>query len=153
MSAATATTRLTCLNLEISEKGISEFSGTRRVVFVPREEIQSIEVRFGPNAERPLLQIIAGILLATLGCVGAVMIVANPGRGFRWGVGFICFGALGVWMLWETIHKSHYLLVTTRNDRRKLVFKGHWTQSEFDKFAKDAAALSYQFRDSLAATV
>ena len=146
------TQRFSYLNLEISEKGISELSGGRRIVFIPREEIQSIEVRFGSNAERPLLQIIAGIILTALGCAGAVMIFDNPGRGLRWGLGFIIFGGLGIWMLWEAIHKSHYLLVITRNDRRKLVFKGRWAASDFDQFTQDATSLSYQFHDCLSET-
>jgi hypothetical protein len=149
---ASPDTRFTYLNLEVSEKGISEFSGGRRVVFVSREEIQTIEVHFGSNAERPLLQIIAGVLLAALGCAGAVMIFDNPGRGLRWGLGFIIFGCLGVWMLWEAIHKSHYLLVLTRKDRRKLVVHGRWSQPDFDKFTAAAAGLSYQFTNSLSET-
>jgi hypothetical protein len=150
VSTATAR-RFSYLNLEISEKGISEFSGNRRIVFVPRENIQSIEVRFGSNAERPLLQIIAGMLLAGLGYAGAVMVFDNlsPSRGLRWGLGLIFFGCLGIWMFWEALRRSHYLLVITRNDRRKLIFKGRWAQPDFDKFAKDAAGLSYQFRDCL----
>ena len=140
--------RATYLNLEVSERGISEFSGNRRIIFIARDDIQSIEVRFGSNAERPILQVIGGGLLTALGAAGALMIVNGGGRGLRWGLGFFIFGCLGVWMLYEAIHKSHYLLVTTRNDRRKLVMHGRWSQPDFDQFTTHAASLSYQFTNS-----
>lgn len=142
--------RFTYLNLEISERGISEFSGNRRIIFIARDEIQSIEVRFGSKAERPLIQIIGGILLTALGAAGAVMIVNGGGRGLRWGLGFVVFGALGLWMLYEAMLKSHHLLVATRNDRRKLVFHGCWSQSDFDQFTQNAVSLSYPFANARA---
>ena len=135
--------RASYLNLEVSEKGLSEFSGGKRIIFIPKEEVRTIEVRFGSSAERPMLQVIAGLLLIGLGLVGAAMIAASGMRGFRWGVGFLIFGCFGVWFLYETVKKSHFLRVVCHNDARKLVFRGNFSEADFATFSKEAADLGY----------
>jgi hypothetical protein len=135
------------LNLAISEKGLSEFSGGRRIIFIPKDEVQIIEIKFGSSAERPLIQVIAGLMLVGLGYIGLTMIIMNAMRGSRWGLGFIVFGGFGLWFLYETFKKTHYLRVICRNDKRKLVFRGAFQEAEFSKFINDATKLGYSFKD------
>jgi hypothetical protein len=139
--------QLSYLNIQVSEKGLSEFSGGRRVIFIPKEQIQNIEIRFGSSAERPLLQLITGLLLLGLGIAGVSMILASGWRGLRWGAGFIVFGGFGVWFLHETFKKNHFFKVVCHNDKRKLVFRGKLEKTEFSKFIKDVSALGYNFQD------
>jgi hypothetical protein len=140
---------LTYLNIEISENGLSEFSGNRRIIFIPKAEIQSVKVRFGSSAERPVVQVIAGLLLLGLGIAGAAMVMASGMRGvlrgLRWGLGFMVFGAFGVWFLHETFKKTHYLHVTSHKDSRKLVFRGEFKDAELNQFLLDGAKLGYVF--------
>jgi hypothetical protein len=135
------------LNLAISKKGLSEFSGGRRIIFIPKDEVQIIEIKFGSSAERPLIQAIAGLMLAGLGYIGLTMIIMNAMRGLRWGLGFIVFGGFGLWFLYETFKKTHYLRVICRNDKRKLIFRGAFQEAEFSKFINDATKLGYSFKD------
>ncbi len=137
------------LNIVISEKGLSEFSGGRRIIFIPKEQVQSIEVRFGPQAERPLIQGIFGFLLVGLGCVGLLLMFAGGLYGLRWGLGFIVFGGLGGYSLYETFKKGHYLQVICSNDTRKLVFRGAIQKAEFSKFLQTAAQFGYIFKNCL----
>jgi hypothetical protein len=139
--------RLRYLNIEASEKGLSEFSGNRRVVFIPKDQIQNIEIGFGSSAERPLVQLIFGFLLVGLGLVGLSMIIASGMRGLRWGIGFVVFGGFGIWFLHETLKKSHFLQVVCPNEKRKLVFREKLDKMEFDKFVKDASGLGYNFQN------
>ena len=137
--------RVSCLNIEISENGLSEFNGGSRIIFIPKENIQSIEVGFGSSAERPRLQFVAGLMLSSLGLVGLAMVLASGMRGLRWALGFLIFGGFGVWFLYETAKQSRYLRVVCHNDERKLVFRGKCNEQEFSKFLKDAAELGYDF--------
>ncbi len=93
---------LSYLNVTASEKGLSEFSGGRRIIFIPKEQIQSIEFKFGSLAERPLAQAIFGLLLlAGMGFVGIYLFVEGSVYGLRWGLGFLLFGGLGGFLLFE----------------------------------------------------
>jgi protein-S-isoprenylcysteine O-methyltransferase Ste14 len=145
--ASSESKQLSYLNLAISEKGLSEFSGGRRIIFVPKDEVQIIEIKFGSSAERPLIQTIVGLMLVALGCVGLSMILSSGMRGLRWGLGFLLFGGFGIWFLHETFKKNHYLWVICRNDRRKLVFRGAFQEADFSKFINDATKLGYSFKD------
>ena len=139
--------KLSYLNLAISEKGLSEFSDGRRIIFIPKEEVQIIEIKFGSSAERPIVQAIVSLLLITLGCVGVTMLACGLG-GLRWALGFLFFGCLGIWFLYETLKRNHYLWVICRGDKRKLIFRGNFQEGEFSKFINDGTKLGYSFKDS-----
>ena len=133
------------LNIVFSEKGVSEFNHGGRAVFIPKDEIQKIEVGYGSGAERPLLQIIIGSLLTALGCAGVVMIHDSGLRGARWALGFIFFGALGLWCLYEAVKKTHYLKITCHKETRKLIFHGVFEESAFADYMRNAGRLGYNF--------
>ena len=135
--------RISYLNITFSDKGVAEFSGKRCVVFIPRDTVRRIETRIGSRAEKPLVQGIAGLVLCGLGLVGLRMFV-NVGVAFlRWEAGFVVFGALGTWLLWETFDKRPYLLVDCSVEKRKLVFHGKTNPLELEQFLRDAARLGY----------
>jgi len=104
--------QLSYLNIAFSEKGVSEFSGKRCVVFIPRAEVVRIESRTGSRAERPLVQLIAGIVLGGVGVYGVFMAFRVGLALLRWEAGFIVFGAIGIWLLIEPLRQGQYLLVT-----------------------------------------
>ena len=141
--SSSGTEQLTYLNITFSNQGVAEFSGKRRVVFIPRDEIRRIESKMGSRAERPLLQGIAGVILCGVGLVGLRLFI-NAGVAFlRWEAGFVFFGGLGGWLLWEVLEKRHYLLVESSEGNRKLVFHGQVKQAELDEFLRNATRLGY----------
>jgi hypothetical protein len=71
---STAGERLQYLSVELSDKGIAEVTDGRRDVFVPRQQIQRVELRRGIPAERPLLQVVFGIVCIVAGIVGALLV-------------------------------------------------------------------------------
>ena len=141
--------QLLYLNVAVSEKGLTELSGHRRVVFVPRGQIQRIEIKFGLQAERPLAQGITSAVLIVLGIVGLHLIVTGGLSTLRWALGFIVFGALGVFLLWGSLRRGHYLRVICSNDIRKLAFKGTVRRVELSSFIKSAAQFGYNFQNCL----
>jgi len=147
--STTPTNQLSYLNIVLSEKGVSEFSHGQRMVFVPKEQIQRIEIKFGSRAGRPLVQIILGLLLVGLGFVGLFLLVSGGFVELRWGLGFILFGGLGVFCLYEVLGKGYYLRVISSNDARKLVIKGAIQKTELAKFIKAAVQFGYIFQNCL----
>jgi hypothetical protein len=134
-------------DVEVSERGVSQLSHGKRTIFIPKEQIKSIEIRFGSRAERPLIQTILGALLVGLGVAGVVILISAGYAGLRWGVGFLIFGGLGGFCLYEVLRKGYYLKVMFSNDARKLLFNGAVSRPELSSFIKEATHLGYSFRD------
>jgi hypothetical protein len=140
---------LSFLNITASEKGLSEFNGGRRIIFIPKKQIQSIEFKSGSLAERPLAQAIFGLLLLTaLGFAGIYLLIENSVYGLRWGLGFLLFGGLGGFMLYEALRKGYFFQVTSSNDSRKLVVKGKIRKEDLSEFINGAGKLGYFFKIS-----
>jgi hypothetical protein len=119
----------------------------RRVVFVRKEHVQAVEVRFGSPAERPLPQGILGAGLTTLGFASVIFLYGGGIVGLRWYLGSLFFGAIGLWILWEALSRRSYLRVICSNDERKLVFSGIVRQkSELLSFLQSATQFGYSFK-------
>jgi hypothetical protein len=151
MSAPESTSPGKCayLNLQASETGLAEFHKTTRTVFIPRNQVEAVEVKFGQRAERPLLQMFLGIALVTLGIVGLWMAVNGGLRGMYWGLGFAMFGGIGLLCLHEALSKGYYLRVTCTKETRKLIFRGVVEQAALSSFVRSASSLGYVFHQSL----
>lgn len=116
-------------------------------MFVPKERVQAIEVRFGSPAERPLAQGILGASLTTLGLASVIFLHGGGIIALRWGLGSVFFGMIGLWLFGETLRRRYYLRVICANDERKLVFSGIVRQkSELLSFLQSATQLGYSFK-------
>jgi hypothetical protein len=135
-------------NLRISDKGVSEVIAGRRMLFIPKEQVQYIETNFGSHAERPLAQMVLGLFLIALGLVGLYLALAGGIRGLYWGVGFVGFGAIGVYCLYEAFKKGYFFSVICSKETRKIKITGEIQKAEFSQFIKDASAAGYDVRAS-----
>jgi UDP-N-acetylmuramyl pentapeptide phosphotransferase/UDP-N-acetylglucosamine-1-phosphate transferase len=147
--ASTPEARCAYLNLKASEKGLSEFNKASLVVFIPKKQIEAVEVKFGSRAERPMLQVILGITLVALGAAGSWMAVNGGLRGMYWGLGCLMFGGIGLICLNEALRKGYYLRVTCSNETRKLIFRGRIEQASLSNFVQSASSLVYRFDENL----
>lgn len=141
--------QLLYLNVTVSEKGLTELSGNKRIIFIPKDQIQSVEIKFGYQAERPFVQGTLGLVLTVLGIIGINMI-AKGGWAMlleRWAVGFVFFGGLGAWLFWEALRRGYYLRVICSNDTRNLALKGAVRKADWSSFIKSASQFGYIFRD------
>jgi len=129
---------LAYLTVTISAEGISEVHGGRTVVFVSKPDMQGIRLATGSGAERPVLQLGFGILLAAVGACGLIPLWSGNMTLFRYEIGFVFFGLMGVWLLWETLRKHTFLLVSTRSEARKLFFKGAVDPKKLEEFLSTA---------------
>jgi hypothetical protein len=129
--------------ITISERGIAEINNGERKLFVPKEQIQSIECGFGLLAEQPLPQILLGGALSCLGLAGLWSFISSGLVALRWALGLLFFGAVGLWLCWEATRKGSYLQVNLANDSRKLRFHGKVQKAELDEFINNASRLGY----------
>ena len=143
-------TPVTYKTVTVSEKGLAEVHDGRRVVFVPRESVKTIELRFGPRAENPVLQVAFGSALIVLGMAGCLWLCGAGLVFFRWWGGFLLLAGLGLWLLWEGLTRRHYLKVISNHDERKLVFSGKVQRAELMDFLNAASQLGYTFKNCLA---
>jgi hypothetical protein len=123
---------ITSGNIRFTEEDIQELDGNQVVVSVPRKEITSISLRYGESVERPILQLLGGIILCVIGLVIGVRPiiwvfferepVGEPValKPFAFAAPLILIGAA---VIIPIFRRSHYLLVTTKNDRRKLTIR------------------------------
>lgn len=132
------------LSVVLSSKGIAEMDDESRAVFIPRQDIQRIELSTGSGAERPVAQAVAAGVLIILGMVGIKWIWS----GFHEGVsikgklsmapfGLVAFMGVGIWLLWDVLRSRTFLLVTTKDDTRKIVFYGKVDPVILQEFLRD----------------
>jgi hypothetical protein len=122
-----------CMGVELGADGVAEWQDRQRVVFVPREGIQCVELRRGIAGERPLLQVVFGggaclvgvVLLSSLvGLIGGTGTGGVTGLGARFAAGGVLVLLLGGWVLWTGLRPAYYLRVSTATDTRKLLLVG-----------------------------
>jgi len=112
-------------SVRLGTDGASEMDGTRRLVHIPRADVVGLEIVHGSAAERPLVSLILGALLAALSLVGPMMLVgALLGRG-RVEIKFvtsIAFLVPAVWLFDLVLRRRWFLQVHMKKGSRKLIF-------------------------------
>ncbi|MDB6122343.1 MAG: hypothetical protein JWQ71_1336 [Pedosphaera sp.] len=126
------------LTVKISTAGISEVSKGSLVVFLRKSDIQRVELASGSGAENPALQLALGLLLAVVGACGLIPLWRGNLIMFRYELGFVFFGLVGLWLIWETLRRRTYLLISTRSIKRKLFFRGRIEPKQLGEFVKEA---------------
>jgi hypothetical protein len=114
--------------IELSDAGIAELSReSRRLAFVPKDEIIDIELRRGPAGERIVVQTVLGVAflgVAFYFCRGLVLWLVHGGPVlFRALGGAMLFAFVGGSLLWTALRPRHHLRIATRSmGLRKLAF-------------------------------
>ncbi|MGA3113589.1 MAG: hypothetical protein ABSF90_04055 [Syntrophobacteraceae bacterium] len=58
---------ITCGNIRFSPQDIRELEGVQVMASIPKAEIVSMSVCYGESVEKPVLQIVAGVMAILLG--------------------------------------------------------------------------------------
>lgn len=131
------------LTVELGPDGIAEWADGNRAVFVPRDTIVGIELRRGIGGERPIVQIVLGSALVAAGIVllGALTAIYDMPRGTaRLAAAGAPLAIWGVYVLWTALRPALFLLVRTKNDRRKVLFQGRADLASVRAVLDDAKA-------------
>src|SRR5260370_31892640 len=111
--------------VRIGADGAVEMDHGRALVTIPGTEIVRLELLRGSGAERPLVCIVLGIVLAVIALAGPLMLalavlrhVSVPGKL----VTSVAFIIPALWLLDLALRRTWYLLVHTPRGSRKLLF-------------------------------
>jgi hypothetical protein len=121
--------------------GAAEMDGTRALVWIPRPEITRLELVHGSGAERPLVCLVLGILLAALAVSGPLMLalaVVRQGSVPDKFVASIAFIIPAWWLLDLAFRRRWYLKVHTQRGPRKLLFEKNGLPEELERFVVSA---------------
>jgi hypothetical protein len=128
-------------SVRLSADGAAEMDGTRRIIFVPRAEIERLELRHGSGSERPIVTAVVGFALLALSGMPIVMLI-NAFRGSGTfdikiiaAVGFII---PALWLLDLSLRRRWMIVVHARKDTRKLVFHKTKDRAKIERFFNDA---------------
>ena len=129
--------------IQVDGEGIAELDDRGRAVFVPRDAICRVVLRYGRAAERPWLQV-----LFAAGCLAvAILTVCMFVGWYEHGgtisaklIGGVAFGPLGLGVFWSLFRRRLFLRVETRNDARHLLFRGRIEPGEVRRFLEAAEA-------------
>jgi hypothetical protein len=128
-------------SVRLSADGAAEMDGTRRLVFVPRAEIERLELRHGSGSERPIVTAVLGVALLVLSGVPIWMLMnALRGHG-TFEIKFmtaVAFAIPALWLLDLSIRRRWMIVVHARKDTRKLVFHEMNDRVEIERFFTEA---------------
>lgn len=128
-------------SVRLSAEGAAEMDGPRRLIFVPRAEIERLELRHGSGSERPIISAVLGFALLAMSAAPIVMLI-NAFRG--WGtfqmkyIAAIAFIIPALWLLDLSLRRRWMIVVHARKDRRKLVFHKTKDRVAIERFFNEA---------------
>jgi hypothetical protein len=129
------------LGVELRRDGVAEIGSSGDAVFIPRDDIVSVELRHGSVAERPLVQIGCALVFMTAGLLFVLFFfywMARGGWGTYYALGGVGGVIFGIILLRGLVRRGYYLRVSTRTETRKIVFNGTPLPDRIRKLLDDA---------------
>jgi hypothetical protein len=129
-------------SVRITAEEIAEMSDGVPAVRVPRADITRIVLKRAVAAERPIVQMLLGLAMMTPG----IFFFRTVWSWWSYGgtlhltdlLWFVFLFPLGLWLVLAAARKRFPFHVETRNDRRKVVFKGKHTPEAVKSVADEA---------------
>ncbi|MDB5035616.1 MAG: hypothetical protein JWQ98_2857 [Chlorobi bacterium] len=125
-------------SVRVDEKGIMELDHGRRSVFVPRENVRSIELKQGSPAERPMVQLVLGMIIfggALYWLSGVVAWWNTPWAiNYRFLIVPPPMLLLGSWLIYAALRKRYFLRICLDRGERKIVFRGDVDRDGLQEF-------------------
>jgi hypothetical protein len=141
-------------SVEITADRLAELDGNQAIVSIQKNEIMSISLKYGICSERTILQIIFSVFLIFIGLNFGLIPTCKffydvyyhteVDFGYPYGKGLfliiflIFFIPFGIYSILISVQKRCYLLVKTKKDKRKIVFKDKIPFHEISFFLNNA---------------
>ncbi len=128
-------------SIRVSSDCIDEVDRHLVAVSISKTEIKRIELRYGIGSERPAIQLLLGLVFFGIGCFFLVdLVLWLFWGGTAYDVEALAIGLipLGGWLMCNAVRKKYFLFIHLASDRRKLVFKGKFEQSDLLAFIDEA---------------
>lgn len=134
------------LGVRFSQKGVALVDGGRELLYVSKEEIRQIILRRGFQAERPLVQLIFGIILMLIGLypLPHVFLWFFVG-GTAYDLEFLLLPLIpvGLWFAKDGLKKGLYFELIMDGDKRKIPFQKPPEKRILKDFIEQAEVYGY----------
>lgn len=137
------------LGIEATRDAITQVERGRTTMRIMRDQICSVSIEYGSPSNRPMVQLVIGVLLIGLGFIPIPWIVhwlLYGGKLPKVIVFTLSWAAIGSWLVWHAISKRTFLRVDLNGRIEKLQFDGKPDPMTLQKFVR-------QLRDSLGYSV
>jgi len=126
---------------------ISMVEGRTEVITVRKADIKKVSLGFGYQAERPVVQVVFGIVLFLIAAY-PILRLYSAWMGYlrMYAMEFMLLGLipLGIWMIRSALKYGYYLSIELENDHRKLGFQNECQEDDLKEFFKQIAILGYR---------
>jgi len=133
-------------NIEFSPEGIALLSQNSKLLFAAKKDITKITLKYGFQSERPIVEIIFGIIIFGL---GAYFILNFILKAIIYRTVYVeellslFLLPIGGWFFMDGFRKRLYFEVTLDNDKRKFPLGKNPDKNELQKFIGFASQLGY----------
>ena len=139
-------------SVEFSNKGVTLFSGQSNLLFVDKKDIQKITLNYGFQSERPVVEIIFGIVIIGLGIyffIKFLLEILVNRIAYVDDVLSLLLLPVGGYFVINGFRKRFYFEVILDNDKRKFPLGKKPDIGELKNFTKIASQLGYIIDTSL----
>lgn len=133
-------------NVGFGTEGVTLFDQQSKISFVAKKDIRRITLKYGYQSERPLLQVIFGIVIILIGLYFVVNFILQMLINriiYTTMLLSILILPVGIWFIVDGLRKRLYFEVEVDNDRRKFPLGRAPDRSELQKFIKAGSQLGY----------
>ena len=133
-------------SVEFSNKGVTLFSGQSNLLFVDKKDIQKITLKYGFQSERPVVEIIFGIVIIGLGIyffIKFLLEILVNRIAYVDDVLSLLLLPVGGYFVINGFRKRFYFEVILDNDKRKFPLGKKPDIGELKNFTKIASVYSY----------
>lgn len=128
-----------CCGVNCDDNQLFEREAGCVVITVPRRDIKQLTLCDGLLAPHPNLQIMLGLLLASLAYLPIRHLIPwfrDGGIFFTIELGIIAIALIGVWLVISAFRRGLFLEAETESGVRRLQFDRHPAPSELESFLK-----------------
>jgi hypothetical protein len=133
-------------DIGFSTQGITLFSHESPLLFVAKEQVRKVTLKYGFQSERPVAEIVFGIFVIGLGIyffVNFLLTILVHGIIYLDDLLSLFLLPIGGWFVVDGFRKRLYFEVDLDNDKRKFPLAKNPDKSELQKFIKMASQLGY----------
>ena len=133
-------------NVGFSAEGVTLFDQQSKILFVAKKDIRQITLKYGYQSERPIVQVIFGIviILAGLYFIANFILQMLINRiVYTTMLLSILLLPIGIWFMVDGLRKRLFFEIEVDNDTRKFPLGKAPNKSELQKFIKAGSQLGY----------
>jgi len=131
--------------VDITRDEIAEYDRKLKIIAIPRNQIDSVELKYGVPSERIILTIFIGIVLIAIGIILGFLPVFHMYLKSDWPKSAYCMKmfamamplvVIGFYIIFNIFNRKYYLQIRFKNNERKIIFKENIYRPELYDYIK-----------------